>query len=458
MTAAGQSDFRRDRQRDQSSGLRILLTNNTLAGRAGSEAYVRDLATALMKHGHFPVAYSPLLGSVAEELTRATVPVIDDLMALNEPPDVIHGHHHLETMTAALRFPNTPVIFACHGWSPWEERPPVFPTILRYVAVDDLCRERLLTTPGIPPANISVIYNFVDLDRFKQRTQWRETPTSALIFSNYARNDDPQTGVIKAACGRAGIERVDVIGMSVGNSIAEPEHILGEYDVVFAKARCALEAMASGAAVIVADFAGLAGLVTTADVERMRSLNFGVRTMQAADVTEDNLLRELQRYDHDDARRVSDWIRPQADMSFAVAKWLSIYRDVISEWRDRSSLDAAAMTLEAQSVAASGYLRSLASVIKTREEAESRSRQAVVAQAGLSERLSAREAELAGQSLQHARARAELAQRAAALEAELAKRSERLTMREAELYAIHSSESWKNVVRYRRLKSWLRGR
>src|SRR2546430_4332475 len=31
----------------------------------------------------------------------------------------------------------------CHGWLPWEETPPHFPRILRYVAVDHTCRDRL---------------------------------------------------------------------------------------------------------------------------------------------------------------------------------------------------------------------------------------------------------------------------------------------------------------------------
>ena len=124
----------------KTAGLRILLTNNTLGPRAGSELYVRDLAVALMRRGHFPVAYSTVLGEVAAELRAATVPVIDDLRSLNVPPDVIHGQHHLDAMTAMLQFPHVPAIYVCHGWLPWEELPPVFPSIRRYVAVDDLCR------------------------------------------------------------------------------------------------------------------------------------------------------------------------------------------------------------------------------------------------------------------------------------------------------------------------------
>src|SRR5581483_5418394 len=126
------------------SGLRVLITNNTLATRAGSELYVRDLATALLERGHQPVAYSTVLGEVAEELRMATIPVVNDLDLLAVKPDIIHGQHHFETMTALLRFPSAPAIYVCHGWWPWEETPPHFPRIRQYVAVDYTCRDRLV--------------------------------------------------------------------------------------------------------------------------------------------------------------------------------------------------------------------------------------------------------------------------------------------------------------------------
>ena len=81
--------------------LRVLLTNNTLALRAGSELYLRDVALALLARGHTPIAYSPTLGEMADDLRRATIPVIDDLRHLGEPPDVIHGQHVL-TIPAAV--------------------------------------------------------------------------------------------------------------------------------------------------------------------------------------------------------------------------------------------------------------------------------------------------------------------------------------------------------------------
>ncbi|WP_447746493.1 glycosyltransferase [Pseudomonas nicosulfuronedens] len=351
--------------------LRILITNNTLAGRAGSELYVRDLALALMRRGHLPVAYSSQLGDVADELRRATIPVIDDLNALNSPPDIIHGQHHLDAVTAMLHFPQVPALYICHGWLPWEEVPPVLPSVGRYLAVDDLCLERLLTTPGISPERCEVLYNFVDLQRFKQRPPLPERPCSALIFSNYAAGQ-PNLEAIRKACHRAGIEKIDVIGAGMGNAAIEPSQLLGNYDLVFAKARAAIEAMASGCAVIVADQVGLAGMVDSANLAELRRLNFGVRSMQRLPLDEDTLLAQIARYDSQDAQRVSDWIRQDADMERVVDRWLQIYAQLIAESVSSGGPPAA----EAQLLAGAAYLRWLAPTVKSQYQTAHQAAQA----------------------------------------------------------------------------------
>jgi len=165
--------------------LRILITNNTLDHRGGSETYVRDLAIGLLNRGHTPIAYSTQLGAVAREIRGASVPVIDNLDALAMPPDVIHGHHHVETMTALLRFPGVPAVSFCHGWIPWEEIPPRFPRILQYVAVDQTCRDRLILESGIPPDRVRVLLNFVDLERFKRDMNSAEV--DARIVADHER-------------------------------------------------------------------------------------------------------------------------------------------------------------------------------------------------------------------------------------------------------------------------------
>lgn len=439
------------------SGLRILLTNNTLGARAGSELFVRDLAISLMKRGHFPVVYSRLLGDVANELSLATIPVINDLDQLGAPPDIIHGQHHLETVTAALRFPLTPAIFVCHGWRPWEEDPPILPSILHYVAVDDLCRERLVATKGINPADISVITNFVDLAQFPQRSEWSDRPRSALVFSNYAQPGDLRTNTIRAACRRVGIAQLDIIGIGAGNAHPDPGQILSNYDVVFAKARSALEAMATGAAVIVTDYAGLAGLVTPDNVGRLRQWNFGARTMQSFPVTEENLVRELQFYDTPSIRRVSDLIRLEASLEQATDHWLSLYDRVLSKHAKHGGGEAD--LLLKQTSAASNYVRSLSELVKGRHTAETNAQLAEIAKAETSAAHAALLDEIAkarGDIDEHASPGnmksqpdvdppSALVSKIAALETEL--QAHRQT-----LAAIKGSRAWRLVTRYGRIK------
>lgn len=125
--------------------MRVLITTNTLAARAGAELYIRDIALALRRRGHEPIAYGTDLGSVAEELRAGGVPVLNDLSHLDTPPDVIHAHRHLDAMTVLLRFPRVPAILFCHGSTPWEMEPFDFPSICHCVAIDDACHPRLVT-------------------------------------------------------------------------------------------------------------------------------------------------------------------------------------------------------------------------------------------------------------------------------------------------------------------------
>ena len=105
------------------TGLCVLITNAFIENWSGSELYVHDVAMELIKRGHKPVVYSPHIGKLAEELRSKSIPVIKDLNLIGVKPDLIHGQHHLETMTAIAHFPGTPAVFFCHGWLPWEEPP-----------------------------------------------------------------------------------------------------------------------------------------------------------------------------------------------------------------------------------------------------------------------------------------------------------------------------------------------
>jgi hypothetical protein len=85
--------------------LRILVTNHHLGEPGGTQVNVRDWAIALQRRGHRPFVYAPVLGKVADFLRERSVPVVDDLLAVAEPPDIIHGTHTPTVLEAIVRFP-----------------------------------------------------------------------------------------------------------------------------------------------------------------------------------------------------------------------------------------------------------------------------------------------------------------------------------------------------------------
>jgi hypothetical protein len=333
--------------------LRILITNRTLSSRTGTELYVRDLAFGLAQRGYTPVVYTPFPGELAQEIRGRTIPVTDDLLSIAEPPDVIHGHHALETLTALLAFPDTPVVALCHSWSGWQDVPLKLPGIFRYVAVDNTCRDRLRFEHGIPDDQIEVVLNSVDTERFTPRSPLPAQPKRALIFSNAAAPGTSQVPAIQEACSRAGID-VEVAGSRAGNSFAKPEEILGQFDLVFAKAKAALEAISVGCAVVLCDAVGAGPMVTTSNVMQLRPLNFGHRALQHP-LTSDYIGEQIASYNAADATAVSRSIRESAGVDLMVEQLCDIYRNAIAAHMPRTTESSA---IESRAVAA--YLQTMA--------------------------------------------------------------------------------------------------
>jgi hypothetical protein len=339
--------------------LRVLLTNRVLARRTGTELYVRDVATELLRRGHRPVVYSPRLGPVAHELRRSTIPVVDDLRRVAEPPDIIHGHHALETLTALLAFPGVPALSVCHSWVGWHDEPVPFPRIRRYLAVDDTCRDRLVSEHGIAPDRVDVVLNAVDLGRFPRRPPLPQRPARALIFSNSSAEHSPHVRAIRQACSNAGIA-VEIAGLKSGRTLEQPEATLGSYDLVFAKARAAIEAAAVGAAVVLCDVAGAGPMVTTSNFDTLRRLNFGMRALRETP-TVSWIAGQIDRYDVSDAAAVSRKVRDLSGHDAQIDQLLALYAEILAE----APPDDTSAGLEQQAAAA--YLRGLSPKLYERD-------------------------------------------------------------------------------------------
>lgn len=305
-----------------SNRLTILLASMGLAEAAGTEVVVRDLGLGLLRRGHRPIVYSPSVGEFAKSITARGVPVIDDLRLLREAPDIIHAQHLIPCGEALFRFPETPAVFVCHGFASWQAAPAHFPQIGVYVAVDDACRDRLVQSEGIDPQKVIVLRNAVDLSRVPARpAPLAPRPARALAFGKAAAVPE-----LWSACDRLGL-RLEAIGRARGNVRDYPEQELVQYDLVFASARSALEAICCGCAVIVCDPRGFAGLVTSKNYERLRKLNFGLRSLGEA-VSVQRCIDEIGRYDPDDALAVSARARDDADLEKLLDNFELLYREV----------------------------------------------------------------------------------------------------------------------------------
>ena len=337
------------------NNLTVLLTNLRLEDRTGTELYVRDLAFGLLAKGHRPVVYSPRLGKLAQEIRAETIPVVDDLNQLSVVPDIIHGHHSNETLTALLHFPNVPGIFFSHDWYFAEDFPPKFPRILRYVAVDQPCLDKLVCEYGVPADRVQLLPQFVDLERFKPRPPLPAKPSRAMILCNYTTNNE-HLRAVQDACARAGLT-LDVFGRGVGRPCAEPEKLMRDYDIVFGKGRAALEALAVGTAVIVYWWRRVGPMVTMSQFDRLQQLNFGVRAMSKQLAPEEfgrQIEQALSSYDAADAAAVSDKVRASCGRDELVGQCLELYEEVIEE-----HLCATPVNPQAEARAAAAHLRKM---------------------------------------------------------------------------------------------------
>jgi hypothetical protein len=338
--------------------MKILVTNNTMAFRSGSELYVQELTQELIARGHDVAVFSTQGGGLGEKMKEYGVAVVDDLDQLQWTPDIIHAQHHLETMISLAYFSRTPAVYFCHGWKPWQEHPPFHPRIVTYIAVDVKTQEKAIAEHNVPSDNINIMHNFVDLVRFEKRKSLPQKPQKALVFSNYAAQDN-FLPYIQEACKKARIS-LDVVGLSSGNSIARPEEILGNYDLIFAVGRSALEALVSGVSVVICGVWGVGPIVTFQEVKKLRDFNFGVAAMHS-ELDADIIYKEICRYDSIDAMRVTDYLRERVGLDRAIDNIEKLYVDIIEKFSPLQ-IDA-----ESDSQAHARYLKNIAIFLKQKD-------------------------------------------------------------------------------------------
>lgn len=199
--------------------------------------------------------------------------------------------------------------------------------------MSEYTRDVLLSLAGVPERRVLLHQNRVDLERFPQRSELPAAPKRALVFSNTLAESN-HLGALRDACADLGLT-VDVMDLGTGTARSDPERVLLNYDVVFAKGRAALEALATGCAVVLADAIGFGEMVTTENYDVLRFRNFGLRSLQLPPARE-TARSQLKRYDPADAAEVTARVRRCEGLYASGEALLEIYHSVIQEFRESS--------------------------------------------------------------------------------------------------------------------------
>jgi hypothetical protein len=336
--------------------MKVLITNNTLQERGGTESFVRCLARGLESLGHSVMAYSSDASQGERLLENDVMAVATDLENLPFQPDVIHAQHHLDAMTALTALPGVPAIYHSHG-AVWRGCIVKHPRIYRYLAMSRTYAQRIAVESDIAPEDIDVFLNGVDLAHFRKVRKLPAQPTRALFYNSRHDAGSDTVSVIREATSKRGLE-LDCIGYPFGDLTAEPEKVLPNYDIVFASGVSAIEALASGCAVIVLGRTSCGELVQPENFQRYRETNFSIATNSPPAAAE-KIEAELARYSPERCASVTAQLRDDADFSKLVTRLVQIYDRVIEQHRTRPP------DLRAEILATSQYLRRIVPLIKT---------------------------------------------------------------------------------------------
>ncbi|MCX7359678.1 MAG: glycosyltransferase family 4 protein [Alphaproteobacteria bacterium] len=301
------------------------MTTLELATRRGVQNVTRDLARGLSEAGHNVCVYARNGGVVADDLRAQGVRVETEIVRLaGSKFDVIHTHHAAACSPVLARFPETPAVLVCHGDASWFDAAVRLPNIVKYAAVSESMAERVAADIGIARADVALLLNGVDTKRFRPGPPPQTPPRRALAF---AKNSE-HVELLRAVCARRRIA-VDFIGAAVETQLNNPEEALPGYDLIFASALSAIEAMACLRPVIVCDGRGMAGMVDMARYEAWRPKNFGVAALNGP-LSVERVAVELDRYDPTEAVRVGERVRAEAGLAAWVDQCVALYREAIA--------------------------------------------------------------------------------------------------------------------------------
>jgi hypothetical protein len=263
--------------------MKILITNNRLDSRGGSESYVETVMVALRHLGHEVIAFSPGLGEVATNLRKLGFEVLDDPSDLPSGIDVIHGQHTNAVAQVRRVLPSVPLVFVSHSWFIAMEDPCIDLGPAALVALNDRIESRLRSMAFAPDMRVHRLRQPIEIGFFQGiRRPPADRARSALLVSRKIRG---RLSSIHAACERAGIELRTLRGES-----PDPRVEMAAADIVMASGRSALEAMSMARPTLLIDQTACGGWITENSWEEIERDGFGTADRHGSPTDLDALL------------------------------------------------------------------------------------------------------------------------------------------------------------------------
>lgn len=261
-----------------------ILTSAYALDLAGTPTVTLTMYQELIKRGHQVTVYSPLGGKLETEMK-----VVKDLQNL-PTPDVILAQHIPCAIDLKNKFPNLPFVFYTHGFVQEIEQPP--PLLADYyLAINEECQQNFVSK-GVPAEKITIIRDFIDMERFKPIKPINKKLKNVLFLSNYKKWKNFKA--VDAACKKLGL-KLTCHGSPYGRNYKIWEAI-NQTDLVISWARGILEAMSCGRAALSFDRFEGDGYISPATYFESRQDNFSGRHFKYA-YTGDTLASEMLKYD-----------------------------------------------------------------------------------------------------------------------------------------------------------------
>lgn len=319
--------------------MKILITNQYMMNRTGSELFTVELAQLLTEHGHEVYIYSP----VTELAVGSEVVITDDLQSIaNIDFDIIHAQHNITALLARSVFPNVPIVYMSHGILPSIEQPPSVPIgVALYIAVSEEVQDNLVNNHNIDVDKVKIVCNAVDTEKYHSFKPVNKELKNILVVSNHY-SSEVRFNITEAAK-RVGAN-VRHIGLphNVAKDVAKE---INKADLVVTLGRGVLEACACERNVLVYDIHGLDGMVDEGSFHKLRTKNFSGR-FYAKQCSPQDILQEFKKYDLASGVKLRSIVKKDSSVIIAVEQLEEIYLKAIKIGVNGSLLESGMLQRE----------------------------------------------------------------------------------------------------------------